>query len=104
MKTFGIIGEGITDQIVIKSILLGFFAEKSDDEDPEVKAIQPPLDKSGQAGAHPPAGWTLVFDYLRRGEHRNALQYCDYLVIHVDTDVSEEKGFDVPRPPWPDRP
>ena len=33
---------------------------------------------------------------MRRGEYRTALQTLDFLVIHVDSDVSQEIGFDVP--------
>ena len=32
-----------------------------------------------------------------RKDYEGALQYNDYLVIHIDTDVQEEPGFDVPR-------
>jgi len=88
VATFGFIGEGITDQTIIEDILLGFATDHDLDE-PELAPLQPPFDFA-------PGGWTLVFHYLARGEHRNALQTLDYLIIHVDTDVSHEKGFDVP--------
>lgn len=87
MATFGFIGEGITDQLIIEDILLGF-SNTHDLDEPEILPLQPPFD-------YAPGGWTLVFHYLRRGEYRNALQTLDYLVIHVDTDRSEDVGFDV---------
>ncbi len=34
---------------------------------------------------------------LRQGDHRKALQLNDYVVVHIDTDVSEEPGYGVPR-------
>lgn len=95
MPTFGVIGEGITDQIVIEQVLLGCF--DGDDEEPVVNYVQPLLDRTGLSTAREPGGWTLVFRYLDLGKHREALQFNDYLVLHVDTDVCEEKGYDVPR-------
>lgn len=34
---------------------------------------------------------------LEAGRHRNALQFADFLVVHIDTDVCDHKGFDVAR-------
>ena len=90
MLTFGIIAEGPTDQIIIENILLGYFQEQRDE--PSVNYIQPPQPLSDK-----PGGWTNVFQSLRRKDYEGALQYNDYLVIHIDTDVQEEPGFDVPR-------
>lgn len=95
MATFGVIGEGITDQIVIEQILLGCF--DGDDEEPVVNFVQPLLDRTGSAGSPEPGGWTLVLRYLALGKHREALQFNDYLILHIDTDVCEEKGYDVLR-------
>lgn len=95
MATFGIIAEGITDQKVIENILLGYFAQ--DDDEPIVNFVQPPNDKTARSRTPAQGGWTLVFDHLRRGEHLNNLQFNDYLVIHIDTDVCDEIGFDVTR-------
>lgn len=95
MPSFGIIGEGITDQIVIEQVMLGCF--DGDDEEPMVNYVQPLLDRTGRSAAPEPGGWTLVLRYLELGKHREALQFNDYLVLHIDTDVCEEKGYDVPR-------
>ncbi len=38
-----------------------------------------------------------MFKSLERKDYEGALQYNDYLVIQIDTDVQEEPGFDVPR-------
>lgn len=52
----------------------------------------------GAEGSYAPGGWTVLFDYLRTGGLRKALQLPDMaVVVHVDTDVCEEIGFDVPR-------
>ncbi len=95
MATFGIIAEGITDQKVIENILIGYFG--NEDDEPVVTYVQPPDDKTSRSNAPAPGGWTLVFAHLQSGAHVNNLQFNDYLVIHIDTDVCEDKGFDVPR-------
>jgi hypothetical protein len=87
---FGVIAEGPTDQTVIENILLGYFEDQEDE--PDIRYIQPPRPLT-----ETPAGWGLVFKSLERKDHEGALQYNDYLVIHIDTDVQEETGFDVPR-------
>ncbi|WP_052519434.1 hypothetical protein [Archangium violaceum] len=92
MPSFGIVGEGVTDQIVVDNILLGYFG----DEEPIVNYVQPPLDKTGETRDPAPGGWGLVLKFFELGEHRRALQFNDYLVVQIDTDVSEQKGYDVP--------
>jgi hypothetical protein len=94
MPSFGIVAEGITDQIVIKHILAGYFGDE--DEKPSVVSVQPPPSNTTRKDGPEPGGWGLVLKFLERGEHREALQFNDYLVLHIDTDVSEQKGFDVP--------
>lgn len=88
MLKFGIIAEGPTDQTVIENILLGFFEDHEDS--PEIRFIQPL-----RTLKETPAGWGHVFKCLERKDHEGALQYNDYLVIHIDTDVQEEPGFNV---------
>ncbi len=90
MLTFGVIAEGPTDQTVIENILLGYFEDQEDG--PDIRYIQPPRPLAAAA-----AGWGHVFKSLERRDYEGALQYNDYLVIHIDTDVQEEPGFDVPR-------
>jgi hypothetical protein len=88
--TFAIIAEGPTDQTVIENILLGYFEDQEDE--PAIQYIQPPRPLT-----ETPAGWGHVFKSLERKDYEGALQYNDYLVIHIDADVQEEPGFDVPR-------
>jgi hypothetical protein len=88
--TFAIIAEGPTDQTVIENILLGYFEDQEDE--PDIRYIQPPRPLT-----ETPGGWGHVFKSLERKDYEGALQYNDYLVIHIDTDVQEEPGFDVPR-------
>ena len=95
MPTFGIVAEGITDHAVIENILLGFFADE--DEEPVVNPVQPLVDQTGKKRVSGPGGWELFFAFFQRGEHLRALQTNDYLVLQVDTDRAEDKGYDVPR-------
>lgn len=92
MPSFGIIAEGVTDQNVIEAILAGYFG----DDDPDVAYIQPPVDATGRGPAVGNAGWGMVFKHFETGEYAKALDYRDYLVVQIDTDVSEQKGYDVP--------
>lgn len=92
MLSFAVIAEGATDQAVLENILCGYF---NGEDSPVVNRVQPPRTAKGIDPA--PGGWTLVFRSLRAGEHRKALQYNNYVIIHIDTDVCEEPGFDVSR-------
>jgi hypothetical protein len=93
MTTIGILSEGVTDHAVIKQVLLGFFEKDADDLylnssfPPEVTPFGEPIE----------GGCTVLKQRLLDGHHRLALQDNDYLVIHIDTDVCEETGYDVPR-------
>ncbi len=93
VSRFAIIAEGQSDQLVLENILIGYF-QKGDDE-PIVNHVQPPPPTPHCPA--PQAGWTLVFSSLKRGDPQKALQFNDFLVIHIDADVQEEAGFDVSR-------
>ncbi|MCC3404734.1 MAG: phage tail protein [Microcoleus sp. PH2017_10_PVI_O_A] len=85
MISFGLIAEGLTDQIVIENILAGYF--KSLDLD--VEPLQPERDKDNQNKSKY-GGWTLVFDYCKSKDFRESFQFIDYIIIQIDTDVSED--------------
>ena len=86
MDDFALVTEGPSDQAVLENILFGYFKEQ---REPAVNRELPnPQDDKG--------GWTLLFQYLREKKFRDAFQLNRYLIIQVDTDVSEEPGFDVP--------
>jgi hypothetical protein len=94
MGDFAIVGEGITDQTVLRNVLFGFF--ESREPEPLIVFEQPPLDTTGAAGMpHPPGGWTLVVRYLRERKYLQALQLHCYVVIQIDTDIADDLG--VPR-------
>ena len=92
---FAIIAEGVTDQYVIEAVVRGWLGE----DEVGFSEVQPPAwTPSGRSGElAPPGGWTLVLRSLEQGKHREALHFNHYLILHIDTDVCEEPGFDVSR-------
>ncbi|MCA9709073.1 MAG: hypothetical protein KDK70_24725 [Myxococcales bacterium] len=92
MTTIAILSEGRTDQEVIEQVLLGFFERADDLEIHKIFPPEIPLPGEPEAG-----GWTVLRRRLADGDHRQALRFNDYVVIHIDTDVCEDAGFDVPR-------
>jgi hypothetical protein len=96
MTTIGILSEGRTDQKIIEQVLLGFFADQEDALDSlEINSFFPP--EVPLPGEPEEGGWTVLKRRLQDGHHCQALQFNDYLVIHIDTDVCEESGYEVPR-------
>lgn len=87
MSKFGIIAEGSTDQITIKNILCGYFSIPNPNKD--IKSLQPPPDKA-DAG-----GWRAVLKYLTLEDFRNDVLNNEFVILQIDTDVSEKKDFDV---------
>ena len=81
---------------MIRNVLLGLFEDKDRDDEPMIVFEQPRLDETARKGAHPPAGWTLVLKYFEQGLYKQALQTNAYLVVHIDTDVSDEYGVAKP--------
>ncbi len=80
---FGLITEGPTDQVIIKSILSGYFGEGN----LVLNMIRP---KKGQSG-----GWTEVLKYCKSSEFEEVFEANDYVIIQIDTDVSNQKGYQV---------
>jgi len=93
MLRIGILSEGLTDHAVLKQVLLGFFEDDADLL--QVNSSFPP--EATGAGEPEEGGWTVLKQRLLEGHHRLALQFNHYLVIHIDTDVCEEVGYDVSR-------
>ncbi|MGB7891965.1 MAG: phage tail protein [Microcoleus sp.] len=87
MISFGLVTEGLTDQIVIENILAGYF--KSPDLD--IRQLQPERDKDNE-NKSTYGGWTLVLNYCKSRDFQEALQFIDYIIIQIDTDVSEDYG------------
>ncbi|EDN71069.1 hypothetical protein BGP_3840 [Beggiatoa sp. PS] len=88
MTTFGLITEGITDQFVIENILIGYFNQ--DEDNIEFKELQPLRDEIDENRARNYGGWGKVIEYCASNEFKEALPFCNYLIIQIDTDVSDK--------------
>lgn len=84
MPSFALVTEGITDQIVIENILVGFF----DDPNLEVNPLQPLRDETDRNRAINPGNWHKVLEYCSSGEFQGAFQFNDYVIVQIDTDVA----------------
>ena len=91
LPTFGLITEGETDQHILKHILIGYF----NDPDLVVRNLQPAADETDAEAMSAFGGWVNVFNYCQPEYLEGALKRNDFIVVQVDTDVSEQKGFDV---------
>ncbi|MGZ8955907.1 MAG: hypothetical protein ACXW0Q_14665 [Methylovulum sp.] len=89
---FGLACEGVTDQITIENILCGYF--KNSDLDEEITQLQPPFDETDQKQKDF-GGWQMLLAYLSTARFRDDVLNNHFIVIQVDTDVSNETGFDV---------
>jgi hypothetical protein len=89
MLSFGLIAEGITDFVVLENILFGFFK----DEEPEIRYLQPIRDATDDAARF--GGWVRVFEYCGSQKLLQAFEFCDYLIVQIDTDCCHETGYDV---------
>ncbi|ASF46843.1 hypothetical protein [Methylovulum psychrotolerans] len=95
---FGLACEGVTDQITLENILCGYFGIA--DLDQEITRLQPPFDETTQKQKADGlgGGWTaLLQHYLNSQRFRDDVLNTRFIVIQVDTDVSERRGFDVPQ-------
>jgi hypothetical protein len=95
MVTFGLITEGITDQIVIENILMGYFDQNEDNI--EFKELQPLRDNTDENKAKNYGGWNKVIEYCKSSKFKGALRFHNYIIIQIDTDVSDKPdGYGVP--------
>ncbi|WP_019499423.1 hypothetical protein [Pseudanabaena sp. PCC 6802] len=89
-NTFAGITEGITDQIIIENILAGYF-----NPDIDVNWLQPLRDTTDANRSSNYGGWSQVFEYCQSDDFKEAFQFNEYIIVQIDTDVSEEH-YDVP--------
>jgi len=90
MMEFGLVTEGITDQIVLENILYGFFKDKDIPVDP----LSPLRDATDRNKAATSSNWLEVFEYCQSKRFKEAVIIKDYIIVQVDTDVL--KGDSVP--------
>jgi hypothetical protein len=92
---FALVCEGVTDHVVLKNILLGYF--KGQHREPIVQQRQPDSDATDENDWQKFGNWENVFRYLRESKHRQALQFNQFLIVQVDTDDSEHVNYGVPQ-------
>jgi hypothetical protein len=82
--TFGLISEGITDQIVIENILVGYYNSKNIILD----MLQPLRDETDENLAVSDGNWHKVFEYCKSKQFRDAFSVREdyYVIIQLDTD------------------
>jgi len=94
MLTFGLACEGVTDQAVLENILCGFY--KNNNLRNEIKVFQPLFDetqkkqKEGEFG-----GWEELLRYLSTKKFRESVINTKFMIIQIDTDISEHINFGV---------
>lgn len=86
MNKFGLIAEGISDQIVIDNILAGYF----NNSDIDVNFLQPLRDETDANKQKNYGGWSQVIEYCQSVEFKEAFQSNEYIIIQIDTDVSQD--------------
>lgn len=91
MASFALITEGITDQAVISAVLYGLY----DDDEPEIRPVQPLRDATDEARQGNRAGWEKVFEYCSLDDFAAVFATNDYVIIQVDTDVCGHPNFPV---------
>ncbi|MCX7094915.1 MAG: hypothetical protein NTY50_15890 [Methylobacter sp.] len=89
---FGLACEGVTDQITIENILCGYF--ENPDFDQEITQLQPLFDETDQQQKGF-GGWQMLLEYLTTTRFRDDVLNNRFVVIQLDTDISNETGFDV---------
>lgn len=89
MNCFGLITEGATDQEVISTILAGIF----DNSDIDPNFIQPSRSTSFQDQTH--GGWPHTLAFCASEEFKQTFQTNRFIIIHIDTDICDQPGFEV---------
>lgn len=90
---FGLACEGITDHITIENILCGYFND-IDDLDESIVYLQPAFDETDKQQSNF-GGWIALLNYLPLKRFRDDVLNHRYIIIQVDSDISQEKGFDI---------
>lgn len=90
MIKVALITEGVTDQFIIKPIIENYCPKYEFRFTP----IQPPVDETDKQTGF--GSWVNVISLCKSDDIAEIFNYNDFLVIQIDGDVSQEKGFDVP--------
>ena len=92
MGKLGLVTEGASEHRILKKILSVYFK----DYDPQIRQLQPDIDETDKQTS--PGSWHEVIKWCQNQDAlTNALTYNDYLIIQIDTDVSDHRHYDVPK-------
>lgn len=89
---FGLIAEGPSDHSVLTNILVGLLGKEVFDE---ITELQPNFGESNTETLSKFGGWYKVFQYCQTDDFRRAFADVQYVVIQIDTDVSEHTHYDI---------
>ncbi len=91
MLKFAIASEGKTDQIVIENILCGFYKDRNLKS--EIERVYP-LDKTQQRRVEDEfTNWELLLEHISTKRFRKDVVNNKYMIVQIDTDVSEHENF-----------
>jgi hypothetical protein len=94
MLKFGLVCEGVTDHATIENILCGFYNNKSLKS--EIQAFQPLFDATQQKQQDGEfGGWEELMRHLSTKRFRESVINTEYMIIQIDTDISEHPNFNV---------
>jgi len=95
VPTFALITEGITDQVVLETVIRANCHSMTTDEI-NIVPLQPTRDATDTARAKDFGGWEKILEYCSSPNRiLEALDFNDYVVIHIDTDCAEHPNFGV---------
>jgi hypothetical protein len=90
MIDFGLVTEGISDQIVLENILYGFFNSR----DIPIDALQPMRDATDENRYIGQGNWIEVLEYCQENTFKVQVIAKDFVIVQIDTDAL--KGDSVP--------
>lgn len=93
MPNFALIAEGVTDQIVLETIIQSYYSASLDDEI-DFRELQPLRDETDKARQGNFGGWEGILEYCACADKiLEALSFNDYLVIQIDTDCGDHVNY-----------
>lgn len=90
MASFALITEGITDQVMIETLLLTCLGP-----DTAVNPIQPQRDSTDKSRQTDFGGWERVLECCNQINFEEILSVNDFIVLQLDTDQAEHPNFGV---------
>jgi len=89
MVKIALITEGVTDQFILKPIIENYF----DNQEFHFNPISPPVDETDKQTGF--GGWVNVVNSCKNEDFKEMFKRNEFVVIHIDADISYQKGFDV---------